>query len=96
MGTVSNGGLTVTAKLMTLEEWASAVYGSKPPALATLRRWARESRIYPAPEKHGRTYYVSAGARYIDPSKPLPVPIQTTSGPIRRSLVERIRDGKTA
>ena len=88
-------GESMNDKLLTLEEWARSVYGEKPPALKTLRRWAREARIYPAPEKQGRTYYVPACARYLDPSKPIPSSIATaTTG--RRPLVERIRRGQAA
>lgn len=86
-------------KLMTLTEWAAAVYGDHPPSLSTLRLWARESRIYPAPERHGRTYYVPASARYIDPTKPITT-ARPVSQPKRGSLVERLRQetqrGKTA
>lgn len=85
-------------KLLTLEEWAAEVYGSRAPALVTLRRWAREARIYPPPEKHGRAYFVQADARYLDPSRP--VARQMDDGLVRRLapglLVERIRHGKTA
>lgn len=50
---------------VTLEEWARPLY--KPaPSIKTLRRWARELRIFPLPEKHGRTYYVDPNARYTD------------------------------
>ncbi len=75
------------AKLLTLEEWASEVYGDHPPALKTLRKWARDCRIYPPAEKHGRTFFVPADARYHDPSKPVVVP------PHRSSLVDRIGNG---
>ncbi|MCG5240859.1 excisionase [Azospirillum doebereinerae] len=77
-------------KLLTLERWAEAVYGESAPSLATLRRWARECRIYPPAEKHGRTYFVSESARYLDPSKPLPASLRPEKArPL--SLVERIR-----
>lgn len=83
------------SKMLTLEEWAQTVYGEHPPAMVTLRRWAREARIYPAPEKHGRAYFVRADARYIDPSKPVPAPAPAAK-PAPRSLVERIRNGTAA
>lgn len=54
------------AKLITLEAWATATYGEGSPHINTLRRWARDSLIFPTPEKHGRTYYVSPNARYCD------------------------------
>lgn len=81
-------------KLMTLEEWAAAVYGDHPPAVATLRRWARECRIDPPAEKHGRTYFVPSSARYLDPNKPAPPIPRPANQPSRRpSLVERMRRG---
>lgn len=52
--------------LLTLPAWARARYGDNAPGLATLRRWAREQRIFPAPEKHGRTYFVRPDAEYLD------------------------------
>lgn len=31
----------------------------------TLRRWCRTGKIYPAPKKHGRTYFVEETAEYV-------------------------------
>jgi hypothetical protein len=57
----------VTAtRLITLTAWAASRYGDAAPRLATLRRWAREQRIFPTPEKHGRTYFVRPDAEYLD------------------------------
>jgi len=56
------------AKKIPLTEWAEARY-EPPPSIHTLRKWARDCRIFPIPEKVGRTYYVDAEARYIDPNK---------------------------
>jgi hypothetical protein len=53
---------------VTLEAWAAPRY-CPPPSIKTLRRWARECRIFPAPEKVGRTYYVEPDARYIERDK---------------------------
>ena len=55
-------------KLLNLREWASRTYET-PPSLSTLRRWAREGRIYPAPEIHGKEYKVNPDATYVSPSK---------------------------
>lgn len=53
---------------ITLEAWATARY--KPaPSLYTLRKWARNCQIFPAPQKIGRTWYVDADARYIERDK---------------------------
>ncbi len=51
-------------KLVTLEVWAHAIYGDDAPGIATLRRWARDAKIVPLAEKHGRTYFVHPDARY--------------------------------
>lgn len=53
-------------QLTTLEAWASAKFGEHAPCVGTLRRWARDGKIYPAPKKHGRAYYVSERAQYVD------------------------------
>jgi hypothetical protein len=47
-----------------LIEWARRRYPVKTPSIHTLRRWAREARIVPAPEKHGREYFVQESAEY--------------------------------
>lgn len=86
-------------KLLTLEEWAASVFGAHPPHIATLRRWARESLIFPAPQLLGRSYYVLSTARYIDPTKPIGAQA-VKAAPRRGSLADRIMKerglGKTA
>lgn len=52
-----------------LETWGELNYPDDPPPLTTLRRWARNGNIYPAPELHGRTYRVDPEAFYIKPNK---------------------------
>ncbi len=81
----------MAARLITLEAWAEATYGESSPHINTLRRWARDLLIMPAPEKHGRTYYVSPSARYCDYRSP----VQITAPAVRaiqgaRRLVNRI------
>lgn len=46
-----------------LEEWAKRNY-SPPPNRDTLRRWARDLKIFPFPQKVGRAYYVEPEAKY--------------------------------
>lgn len=48
---------------ITLEQWASRHY-SKPPAIATLRHWAKGGLIQPAPVKVGRQWFVEPDAEY--------------------------------
>lgn len=49
----------------TLQKWAAAHYGDNAPHIKTLRRWVREGKIFPAPRKDGRTYFVEHNARYV-------------------------------
>jgi hypothetical protein len=56
----------VEPRLITLELWIERTYGDAV-SIGTARRWCREDRIFPAPEKHGRTYFVQPNARYTDP-----------------------------
>lgn len=49
-----------------LEDWARAEYGEKPPSIFTLRRWAQAGKFHPPAERHGRRYYVSPNARYVE------------------------------
>lgn len=55
----------MSGKLITLEEWAQSQYGDNAPRQNTLRLWCREGRIYPVPQKHGRSYFVEPSARYV-------------------------------
>lgn len=71
---------------MTLEEWAADQFQT-PPSQNTLRKWAREGRIAPAPVKHGRSYYVEAEAHYSEPEK-LPAPA------VGGSLISRIENAR--
>ncbi|EPJ5334007.1 excisionase [Enterobacter cloacae] len=84
------------AKLLNLLEWADLTY-SKPPSLSTLRRWAREGRIYPAPELHGKEYKVLQDATYVDPSKKnlrsIPKHLKLPTG---GTLLERLTHGEKA
>lgn len=50
---------------MTLEKWAARHYGEDAPNVQTLRRWCRDGKIFPIPEKHGRSYFVQDTARYV-------------------------------
>ncbi len=79
-------------KLVTLEQWGAAVYGDAAPTIATLRTWARDGKIYPAPRKHGRAYFVAPDACYVDPR----LPVQTSTAPPRGRLVMRLKNGGKA
>lgn len=51
--------------LVPLTEWARQTYSAEMlPCINTLRKWAREAMIQPAPQRHGRSYYVDPDARY--------------------------------
>ena len=70
-------------QLIPLETWAERIYGESAPGIDTLRRWAREARITPQPEKHGRAYMVRPEARYAPTAR-------------RSRLVDRIARGTTS
>jgi len=53
------------AKLMKLEKWWGLIYDD-PYEAKTVRKWAREGKLFPAPIKHGRDYYIHGDARYIE------------------------------
>ncbi|MFJ2714932.1 excisionase [Pseudomonas sp. NPDC087346] len=72
---------------LTLAEWAEEHFRT-PPSPNTLRKWAREGRIKPAPIKHGRCYYVEPSARYCEPEKRDPI----AGG----SLTDRVLAGRKA
>lgn len=71
---------------ITLEEWAKAEFKT-PPSPDTLRKWAREGKIFPIPVRHGHRYYVEPGAHYQEPDKR---PAKITGG----SLVSRIAEAR--
>jgi predicted site-specific integrase-resolvase len=54
----------VKQKRITLAEWGQREFGDGIDIL-TLRRWARGDKIFPKPEKIGRTYFVTENARYV-------------------------------
>ncbi|HFF8547232.1 TPA: excisionase [Kluyvera cryocrescens] len=84
------------AKLMNLLEWANSVY-STPPSLSTLRRWCREGRIYPAPERHGKEYRLLPDSIYVDPSKKNLRPKAARQElPTKGTLLERLKHGEQA
>ncbi|SAM35803.1 excisionase [Pseudomonas sp. 1 R 17] len=76
---------------VTLDEWAAAEFKT-PPSPNTLRKWAREGRIAPAPIKHGRSYYVESDAHYKEPDQ-RPARIAGESLIVR---IERARNGSKA
>ena len=53
-------------RLVPLEVWAQDLLGTNAPTRNTLRRWAREGKIQPAPKRVGRRYFVEATAEYSD------------------------------
>lgn len=48
-----------------LDAWAAQRFPIRTPHVATLRKWAREGKIHPAPQKCGRSYYVDPEAEYL-------------------------------
>lgn len=78
---------------MTLRNWARFTYGVESPSVHTLRAWARQGRIWPAPMRHGRSYYVEQDATYVDPKAPI-VRLRTAPrGALARKLRGEAGDG---
>jgi hypothetical protein len=61
-----------------LDEWLKREF-DPPPAIRTARLWINAGKIYPAPVKVGRSYYVEQGAVFQD-------------GNVRPSLVQRVME----
>ncbi len=38
------------------------------PAVKTVRAWCRDGKLYPAPRKQGRAYFLAPNACYVDPA----------------------------
>lgn len=49
----------------TLPKWAAAQFGADAPSVQTLRRWCRDGKLFPIPEKNGRSYFIEETARYV-------------------------------
>lgn len=79
----------MNVKLMRLDRWAEDKYGDDRPSVHTLRRWCRDGHIYPAPVKHGRSYYVRPDAEYVDFASPTTPANQTLLGKIHESTQKR-------
>jgi predicted site-specific integrase-resolvase len=79
------------SKKVTLEKWAESSM-EPAPTLNTLRKWAREGRICPAPVKCGRSYYVDPEAEYTEPERRPPAP----AGSSLISRIESARHGAKA
>lgn len=50
-----------------LDEWLKSQF-DPPPAIRTARLWIKAGKIYPAPVKVGRAYYVEQNATFQDGS----------------------------
>jgi hypothetical protein len=86
-------------KLIPLQEWAKSTYGDAAPCVGTLRRWAREDKISPPAEKHGREYFVAPDAHYAanDGTKPANVrPVRRCVEPEGKAsdLLEQMINGR--
>jgi hypothetical protein len=84
-------------KYITLERWADATFGADAPSIETIRRWVRNSWIWPRPVKIGRRYFVEPDAEYMDPANPNPRLVQrvmrATYGPEEARGPKRLRHG---
>lgn len=54
----------MSTAMIPLTDWSERHF-DPPKSIHTLRRWARDNRIHPAPIKAGREYRVHPDAKYI-------------------------------
>lgn len=54
------------SRYVSLTKWAQDTYGEEAPSYQTLVRWTRAGKIKPAPQKHGRTFFVHPNAVYTE------------------------------
>lgn len=52
-------------QMLTLEEWAKEKYRSNPPAMNTLRRYAKQNLFSPPAMKQGRLWRVREDAELV-------------------------------
>lgn len=65
-------------RLVPLQDWAE-LHFDPPPAIRTLRAWARKGRIYPKPVLVGREYRAREDAVYVPPQTYRPQEITVLS-----------------
>ncbi|WKJ88794.1 excisionase [Methylomonas montana] len=59
--------------LIPLDQWNANTYGGKF-SINTLRAWARNGNIAPAPQKVGRDWLVDRAAKYVKNDRPSKIP----------------------
>ncbi|TNH43801.1 excisionase [Photorhabdus luminescens] len=52
-------------QMLTLDEWASDRYRSRPPSLSTLQRYARNGYFFPPAQKEGGIWRVREDAELV-------------------------------
>ncbi|WP_158783715.1 excisionase [Pantoea sp. BAV 3049] len=75
--------------LIPLREWGDRL--PVPPSTETLRRWHRDSKIYPPSSSDGYRIMVEETAVKINPTKPE----NALATPAKCSLTSRIKHGRT-
>ena len=55
-------------KYIPLTEWLALTFGEFAPSIETARRWCRQGKIHPRPQKIGRGYYLHPDAKHVDNS----------------------------
>ncbi|MGZ4953605.1 MAG: excisionase, partial [Methylobacter sp.] len=67
------GTMSIANPMITLQQWNETLFSGRY-TLNTLRTWARNGHICPAPQKIGKDWMVTADARYRKPKKPAEIP----------------------
>jgi hypothetical protein len=82
-------------KLIPITTWAARTY-DPPPSIHTLRKWAREGRISPAPQLAGREYRVMEDAVYVQAARLRPrlpkITVLESDDPVVQAI---LNSGKT-
>ncbi len=76
-------------KHIPLQDWAARHF-DPPPAIRTLRTWARAGRIQPRPVLVGREYRAREDAVYVPPPRGLPstpITVIESDDPIVRDII---------
>lgn len=84
----------MSVKHIPLQDWAKRKF-APPPAIRTLRAWAKDGRIQPRPELVGREYRVREDAVYVPQTRLRlqPITVLESDDPIVNEILGR---GQTA
>jgi hypothetical protein len=65
---IGHGRGKMGVQLISLRNWAQALFGEQMPHRHTLRNWVNGGKIRPMPIKMGRSYFCRPDAQYVGPN----------------------------